>query len=487
MTYSNWKEYQVATAEVFHRLQCDVQIEYAAKGPHATHDVDVYATFRRSGILCTWIVECKLWSKPVDKGEVMKLRGIVTDLGADRGIIISEAGFQSGAQAAARGTNITLVSSLREFEKTALAGTSESPLVLDMSGEEDFPIYKFSSPTGPHDLIAHQDTIVSANWSGCSICIINPETKSVIRTIDLDKYESKSALTGQREIRSHPPGNLVIADGRLFVGQVFSDFILVIDLATHAIVRRIQVPGGGEGELAVSPDEKQVYFASNRLSQFYIIDSATYEVATVAYPPNGRGCMSLLRHPNKDLLYIGISRGGRINGRPYPHANSYLAVYDLGRGCYTVEYQLAEIHNEVTDDACPACLAYDGINERLYIGMFQSMRGIVIIDTSTHRPLGEIRIERNLCNQVFRWADPLSLALDQNDLLCVARNNNQLAIFDRCSLSLRQTIDLGDAPNGPASVVIWNRQAIVAYPGRNGLIFVPLEPTSAYTSQKQNR
>lgn len=48
---------------------------------------------------------------------------------------------------------------------------------------------------------------------------------------------------GEREILSHPPGSLVIADGRLFVGQVFSDFVLVIDLATHAIVKRIVLPG----------------------------------------------------------------------------------------------------------------------------------------------------------------------------------------------------------------------------------------------------
>ena len=63
---------------------------------------------------------------------------------------------------------------------------------------------------------------------------------------------------------SHPPGSLVIADGRLFVGQVFSDFVLVIDLATHAIVKRIVLPGGGDGQLAVSQNEKEIYFALNQ-------------------------------------------------------------------------------------------------------------------------------------------------------------------------------------------------------------------------------
>ncbi|MDH8420642.1 restriction endonuclease, partial [Klebsiella pneumoniae] len=91
-----------------------------------------------------------------------------------------------------------------------------------------------------------------------------------------------------------------------------SEVILVIDLATHAIVKRIAILGGGEGQLAVSHDEKKVYFASNTINQFYIIDSATYDVTTVPYPEGGRGCMSLLRHPTQPLLYIGVSRGGRI-------------------------------------------------------------------------------------------------------------------------------------------------------------------------------
>ena len=140
----------------------------------------------------------------------------------------------------------------------------------------------------------------------------------ITRTFELDKYEAVSPRDGTRVIRTHPPGNLVVADGRLFVGQVFSDVVVVIDLATQAIIKRIAVPGGGEGEMAVSPDQKTVYFASNKSSYFFIIDSATYAFEAVPYPPGGRGCMSLLRHPNKPLLYIGVSRGGRIAGRPYP-------------------------------------------------------------------------------------------------------------------------------------------------------------------------
>jgi Restriction endonuclease len=78
MDFSERRAYQVATAEVFRRLGYEVKIEYLAQGARAQHRVDVYATFFRSGILCTWIVECKLWNKRVPKEKVMALKGIVS-------------------------------------------------------------------------------------------------------------------------------------------------------------------------------------------------------------------------------------------------------------------------------------------------------------------------------------------------------------------------------------------------------------------------
>ncbi|MBA1364897.1 restriction endonuclease [Burkholderia gladioli] len=474
MSYTDWRAYQEATAEVFRRLGCNAQVDFRVTGARATHDIDVYATFLRSGILCTWVIECKLWKTRVPKEKVLALKSLIDDLGADRGIIVSEAGFQPGAQDAARGTNITLVTSLEEFASTALAATSEVPLTRN-SSEDGEPIYQFPSRAEPHDLLLYNDVIITANWFGCSISVINPLSKAIIRTIDLDKYEVVSPQDGTREIRSHPPGSLVIADGRLFVGQVFSEVILVIDLATHAIVKRIAIPGGGDGQLAVSHDEKEVYFASNRVDQFYVIDSATYAAAVVPYPEGGRGCMSLLRHPTRPLLYIGVQRGGRINGQRYPHANSYLAIYDLSRQAYVANAQLAEVNNGRADDATPACLTYDDVHNRIYVGMFQSHRGICVLEAESGRPVQDIRFEPNSWSKPFSWVDPLSQALTASSLLSVNRNNRELVVLDRASLHLKEGIFLGDAPNGPRAVLVWRDHAVVSYPGRNGLIFIPLE------------
>ena len=57
-----------------------------------------------------WLVECKRWRRRVTKLHVLALREIVADVGADRGILLSEVGFQSGAVEAAKLTNVHVTS-----------------------------------------------------------------------------------------------------------------------------------------------------------------------------------------------------------------------------------------------------------------------------------------------------------------------------------------------------------------------------------------
>ncbi|MBR1169149.1 restriction endonuclease [Bradyrhizobium liaoningense] len=72
-------------------------------------EIDVYAEEvsdgRKNIILC----ECKHWKSAVPKTIVHAFRTVVGDFGANKGYIISSAGFQSGAHEAAQNTNIELV------------------------------------------------------------------------------------------------------------------------------------------------------------------------------------------------------------------------------------------------------------------------------------------------------------------------------------------------------------------------------------------
>jgi hypothetical protein len=117
-----WKQYQERVAQLFRELGCDVKTDCVVEGARGPHDIDVSVRFVRFGLHQHWIVECKLWTRRVSKLNVAALQKIVENVGADRGLLIAEAGHQSGAHIAAKNTNISLISlaDLRESAKAEL-------------------------------------------------------------------------------------------------------------------------------------------------------------------------------------------------------------------------------------------------------------------------------------------------------------------------------------------------------------------------------
>lgn len=103
---SKWSDYQEAVAAFFRELGLDAESNVTIHGSRTTHDIDVLVRLRHIGFDVTWIVECKLWETRITKVHVLALRTIVIDVGADRGILLSESGFQSGAREAATLTNV---------------------------------------------------------------------------------------------------------------------------------------------------------------------------------------------------------------------------------------------------------------------------------------------------------------------------------------------------------------------------------------------
>ena len=474
-TYDDWRQYQDAVARAFRELGCSAEVEKTVAGARGTHKVDVYATFHQLGDECRCLVECKLTARPVTKADVLTFREIVQDIGADLGFMFSENGFQSGAHAATRNTNIRLCSSLEDFRRTALFGRSRIALVAEQSAEPDAPpVHVFPDRCQPYHLVEYGERLYISNWKapqGGNVAIVDPMSRAIESIIDLDKYEYLRPRDGGRVITQHPPGNIACANGKLFVGQIFSEFVLVIDIETQSIVKRIPIPGGGEGAIAVSPDGRHVYFASNRVSSLFIIDSATYEYGAVEYPTGGRGCLCVLPHPSHPLLYMGIQRGGKRDGRRFTGGNCFLAVYDLSRRRYVGSVYLAEVDGNRSDDSTPICLTFDESSSRLFIGMFQSLRGICVVDELGREILDNFRFAPNSKNRYFRWVDSLSQALHRGQLLSVNRNNRELVTLDKRTGRVESSVYLGEASNGPHSVTVFGDVAIISYPGRGGLIF----------------
>jgi restriction system protein len=105
-----WRDYQRRAADIFRAHGMDANVEERVIGARGQHDVDVVVRTSRAGIEQLWVVECKWWRRSVSKLHVAALASVVQDVGADRGILLSETGFQAGAIRLASLSNITLTS-----------------------------------------------------------------------------------------------------------------------------------------------------------------------------------------------------------------------------------------------------------------------------------------------------------------------------------------------------------------------------------------
>jgi hypothetical protein len=122
---SKWITYQKDASQFFANLGLSTALEESVSGVRGKHKIDVLVTGKVHGLQIRWIVECKHWTSNVTKEKVLALLAIVQDIGADKGILLSEVGFQSGAIRVSKNTNLLLTSlaDLREEIKDTFAET----------------------------------------------------------------------------------------------------------------------------------------------------------------------------------------------------------------------------------------------------------------------------------------------------------------------------------------------------------------------------
>jgi hypothetical protein len=104
------RQYEEQAATFFRSLGLQADVEVDIGGARSRHRIDVSVSGRLHAFDVKWVVECKDWKRNVPKEKVLVLQSIVQDVGADRGFLLSEKGFQAGTIRCAQYTNITLTS-----------------------------------------------------------------------------------------------------------------------------------------------------------------------------------------------------------------------------------------------------------------------------------------------------------------------------------------------------------------------------------------
>lgn len=122
----DWYDFQERIAHHFRGLGVQAVTNKTIKGVRTDHDLDIYVTSKYLGTNIKWVVEAKYWQTKIPKEKVLALRTIVDDIGADKGFIISQVGFQSGSKEAALNSNIELLT----FDELVQRSTSEINTII---------------------------------------------------------------------------------------------------------------------------------------------------------------------------------------------------------------------------------------------------------------------------------------------------------------------------------------------------------------------
>lgn len=106
---SDWRDLQAQLARILEECGLAVEIEKTIETVRGTVSIDVHAEDTTRKPTTLYLCECKHWSSAVPKTVVHAFRTVVSDYGANWGLIISSRGFQEGAPKAASHSNVKLL------------------------------------------------------------------------------------------------------------------------------------------------------------------------------------------------------------------------------------------------------------------------------------------------------------------------------------------------------------------------------------------
>ena len=356
-------------------------------------------------------------------------------------------------------------------------------LTEENSNETIWELIQFPEDGYPTQTIAADDQLIISNFGSSCILFYTFKDKK-FSNINLDNYEAGNlTLLSEKKkfgkapvIRKYPPGDMVLVGSKLFVGQIFSEFVLVIDLNSKEVIKRI--PVGGEGNFSYCSVNNLVYFASNNLGIFFIINPIDYQFKAVPYPEPLLHIGSTFCHPESGLFYIALHRTNArdlagINGEEFDEANCFIVIYDPLKDKYIFHVALEIDEDDKLERCWASSMVYDYHSKTLYIGMLGSPKNIYIIDTLTNQILNLIKTKPNTKNKNDH-VDSLSLTLYQDYLISVNRSNYELEIIERNTLQHLLSVPLGGVGNGPRHICIFNDQAYISHSEYAGVIHVDL-------------
>ncbi len=167
----DWKDLQDKVANLFREMGYDVLTPHVIEHARGSKEVDVYVRDLRTSVPQVILIECKHWGAKVPQDTVHSFRTVMSDCGANTGIIVGSTGFQSGANKAAAYTNIEL----KTWESLQLAYGNEwflrqkerlAPLGAELRMKDTLYLDQWETPKTIFNLMRFQHTDCLADLYG---------------------------------------------------------------------------------------------------------------------------------------------------------------------------------------------------------------------------------------------------------------------------------------------------------------------------------
>lgn len=111
-----WRGLEKAVFRILSESGLEAETPKPIKTVRGTVEIDVFATDKTQKLPIIYLCECKHWKTTVPQTVVHSLQTVVSNYGANFGLIISSNGFQSGAYEAAQHSNVLLLTWI-EFQE----------------------------------------------------------------------------------------------------------------------------------------------------------------------------------------------------------------------------------------------------------------------------------------------------------------------------------------------------------------------------------
>jgi len=113
---STWQDLQINVNRILNEIGLQSEIGKVVETPRGNVEIDVYAIDTNSVDQIKYIVECKNWKAKIPQSVVHAFTTVMHETGGNIGFIISQTGFQTGAEGYTKNTNIKGLTYL-EFQK----------------------------------------------------------------------------------------------------------------------------------------------------------------------------------------------------------------------------------------------------------------------------------------------------------------------------------------------------------------------------------